>query len=56
MSTSTSVGMVQSWGVASARHTSATLVYAHHGNDDSEYLFDVPIGESVLYSVRKQIR
>ena len=66
--------VVQSWGVASARHTSGCLVYPHLSSNltnddgkkkdsfispssppssqdccvDTEYLFDVPIGPSIV--------
>ena len=53
--------MIQSWGVASARHTSGCLVYPSHpssghtesspntsGQNDTEQLFDVPIGPSII--------
>ena len=50
------VEILQSWGVASARHTSGTLVHPEPSNlfgsygttNDPEYLYDVPIGLSVV--------
>lgn len=65
-----SFNIVQSWGVASARHTSGTIVYhediSHHsaGSDcvvarsnNTEYLLDVPLGPSIVrWDVRSKVR
>ena len=63
--------MIQSWGVASARHTSATVVYPQetscHGDvqdtstcshdDDTEQLLDVPLGLSIIrWDIRSNVR
>ena len=43
------VDILQSWGVASARSTSGFPVFSGAaGSCDSEYLYDVPIGPSVV--------
>lgn len=60
--------MIQSWGVASARHTSGTVVYPQvksddigastfSRGDDTEQLLDVPLGPSVVrWDIRSKVR
>ena len=46
--------MIQSWGIASARHTSGRTVPP---TGDTEFLFDVPLGASIVrWDIQNQTR
>ena len=48
--------MVQSWGIASARHTSGRTV-PPTGDTTTEFLFDAPLGPSIVrWDIRSQTR
>ena len=51
-----SLRVLQSWGIASARHTSGTIVLPS-STEDTEFLFDVPIGPNIVrWDIAKQQR